>query len=57
MSMKILKTLEKVIEERDVSTDVADFLRSILQFECFENTYRYKAKYKEVLDGVVDQAK
>lgn len=55
--MKILKTLEKVIEERDVSADVADFLRAILQFECFENTYRYKAKYKEALDRVVDQAK
>lgn len=50
MSMKILKTLENVLEEKKVRKELLEFLQIVVNFECFENTHRYKVKYREALD-------
>lgn len=50
MSAKIFKTLDVVIEESNVRKDIAEFLRTIIDFECYESTFRYKSKYREELD-------
>ena len=53
MSLKILKTLDEVLQEQNPQPEVAEFVRSVVGFECFENSHHYKQKYREFLDAAV----
>lgn len=53
--MKILKTLDSVIEAKKIPESEAKFLRAIVSFECYENTFRYKVKYREELERAVKE--
>lgn len=53
MSLKILKTLDEVLQEQNPQPEVAEFVRSVVGFECFENSRHYKQKYREFLDAAL----
>ena len=57
MSKKILETLEGVMKEEKVNEDLAKFLRSVVNFECFESTYRYKDRYRKMLEEIIPYKK
>lgn len=50
MSQKILAKTESVLEQMNTSDDVAEFVRNIIAFECFEKTHHFKKRYKEELE-------
>lgn len=52
MSQKILEATEKVLEQMNASEDVADFVRGIVAFECFEKTFQFKKRYMDELKKV-----
>lgn len=49
MSQKILETAESILVQMSVPDDVADFVRNIIAFECYEKTHHFKKRYKEEL--------
>lgn len=50
MITEIFKVLNKVLEREDVSGAVAQFVRSVVQYECEENTTQFRRRYNEMMD-------
>lgn len=54
MSMEIFKILNNVLEEEGTSGAVAQFVRSVVTYECEENSGQFRKRYTEMLDRVIN---
>ena len=55
MSMEIFKILNKVLEEEGASGSIAQFVRSVVTYECEENSGQFRRRYTEMLDRAINR--
>lgn len=55
MSMEIFKILNNVLEEEGASSSVAQFVRSVVTYECEENSGQFRRRYTEMLDRAINR--
>jgi len=49
MTIEIFKVLNKVLEREGASGSVVQFVRSVVQYECEENSSHFRKKYSEMM--------
>lgn len=55
MNMEIYKILNNVLEEESASGPVVQFVRSVVAYECEENTTQFRKRYGEILERSMER--